>query len=271
MSDTPPEPRLSATILLLRDQPDLQVLMVKRHYEIDFAAGALVFPGGKAHEEDSDPAWGPHIDGQFSVQEQAARISAIREAFEEAGILLARPAGARGQDLPLIGAEHVERLQPFRAAVDRREKSFLELIQEHGLVLALDRLVHFGHWITPTMMPKRFDTHFYLARAPSGQVAINDGHETTDAIWLGPQAALDQEAEGTATIIFPTRMNLGKLAETGSVAAALVRFSSEPVVTVLPEIGHDAAGVACLHIPAEAGYIQVTEPLKRVAKVAKGG
>lgn len=269
MTQTPADPRLSATILLLRDAPALQVLMVKRHYEIDFAAGALVFPGGKAHEEDSDPAWAEFTDGNFSGEEQAARVSAIREAFEEAGILLAREVGARGSDAPLIGAEVSDRLQGFRAAVDRREKSFLELIQENNLILALDRLVHFGHWITPTMMPKRFDTHFYLARTPSGQRAINDGHETTDAVWLGPQQALDQEADGTATIIFPTRMNLGKLAETPNVSKALERFSSEAVVTVLPEIGKDEAGTPCLHIPAEAGYIQVTEPLKRVANVSK--
>ena len=78
-------PRLSATILLLRDEPDLQVLMVKRHYEIDFASGALVFPGGKANEEDSDPAWAENTDGEYSGAEQAARISAIREAYEAEG------------------------------------------------------------------------------------------------------------------------------------------------------------------------------------------
>lgn len=90
MTQAAAEPRLSATILLLRDQPNLQVLMVKRHYEIDFAAGALVFPGGKANDEDSDPAWSDVIDGNFQGTQQAARIAAIREAFEEAGILLAR-------------------------------------------------------------------------------------------------------------------------------------------------------------------------------------
>ena len=262
-------PRLSATILLLRDEPDLQVLMVKRHYEIDFASGALVFPGGKANEEDSDPAWADHTDGDYSGAEQAARISAIREAYEEAGIILAREAGTRGAGASLVGQDVAKALDPMRAAVDRREKSFLELIKEHNLVLALDRLVHFGHWITPTMMPKRFDTHFYLARTPSGQIAEQDGRETTEAVWLGAQQALDMEEAGSATIIFPTRMNLGKLAETDTVEAALKRFSSEKVVTVLPVIGKDDAGEPCLHIPEEAGYIQSTEPLQRVANVSK--
>ena len=268
MSDAA-EPRLSATILLLRDAPDLQVLMVKRHYEIDFASGALVFPGGKANDEDSDPAWADHTDGDFGGEEQAARISAIREAYEEAGIILARPKSAHGAGADLVGQDIVDRLAPMRGAVDRREESFLKLIQQHDLVLALDRLVHFGHWITPTMMPKRFDTHFYLAAAPSNQIAEQDGRETTEAVWLGPQEALDMEAAGTATIIFPTRMNLGKLAETDTVNQALQRFSAEPVVTVLPAIGKDDDGTPCLHIPEEAGYIQVTEPLQRVANVAK--
>lgn len=265
----PAAPRLSATILLLRDSPDLQVLMVKRHYEIDFASGALVFPGGKANDEDADPTWAAWTDGDFDSAEQAARISAIREAYEEAGIILARPRSARGSGAAMVGQDMVMALHPMRAAVDRRETSFLELIQKHDLVLALDALVHFGHWITPDMMPKRFDTHFYLAPTPPDQIAEQDGRETTEAVWLGPQQALDMEVAGEATIIFPTRMNLGKLAETEDTAAALGRFAAEAVVTVLPVVGKEEDGTPCLFIPKEAGYIQHTEPLKRVANVAK--
>lgn len=261
--------RLSATILLLRDDPDVQVLMVKRHYEIDFASGALVFPGGKADQEDSHPDWTDWVDGEATGEDLAARVSAVREAYEESGILLARPRSARGPGAPLVGQEVSEALAPMRGAIDRREASFLALMKEHDLVLALDTLVHFGHWITPTMMPKRFDTHFYLAATPPGQVAEQDGRETTEAVWLGPQQALDMEAAGEATIIFPTRMNLGKLAETATTEAALARFATEPVITVLPEVGKDEDGNPCLHIPAEAGYIQSVEPLKRVANVMK--
>lgn len=268
MSDSAP-PRLSATILLLRDDPGLQVLMVKRHYEIDFASGALVFPGGKANDEDSDKAWAEWTDGDYTGAEQAARISAIREAYEEAGIILARRKSARGAGAALVGSDVADALNPMRGAVDRREQSFLELIQQHDLVLALDALVHFGHWITPTMMPKRFDTHFYLAATPPDQVAEQDGRETTEAVWLGPQEALDMEEAGTATIIFPTRMNLGKLAETANTNDALTRFASEPVVSVLPVVGKDEDGSPCLHIPKEAGYIQHMEPLQRVANVVK--
>ncbi len=266
MTNSQNAPRLSATVLLLRDAPELQVLLVKRHYEIDFAAGALVFPGGKANEEDSSEAWVELCDGRFEVIERAARISAVREAYEEAGIILARHKDGRGIGAPLVGRDMATALDPMRAAVDRREASFLQLIEAHDLVLALDTLVHFGHWITPTIMPKRFDTHFYLAPTPPDQVAENDGRETTEAVWLGAQQALDMEAAGEATIIFPTRMNLGKLAEVASVEAAVARFSRETVVTVLPHIGKDGDGNPCLHIPAEAGYLQVTEGLGKVEK-----
>ncbi len=264
------EPRLSATVLLLRDAPDLQVLLVKRHYQIDFAAGALVFPGGKANEEDSAEGWADMCDGEFTGVERAARISAVREAYEEAGIILARPRSARGAGAGLVGRETAEKLDSMRAQVDRREISFLELIGEYDLVLALDTLVHFGHWITPTMMPKRFDTHFYLAPTPPHQVAENDGRETTEAVWLGAQQALDMENAGQATIIFPTRMNLGKLAEVSSVAEAVGRFSTEGVVTVLPKIGKTDDGIACLHIPKEAGYMQSLELFERAEAGVKG-
>lgn len=257
-------PKLSATVLLVRDGDVLEVLMVARHYEIDFAAGALVFPGGKANEEDESVAWEAYVDGNFDVSQRAARIAAIRETYEESGVLLARPKAARGEGASLVGADIADKLAPFRASVDRREQSFLELVKAHDLVLATDALIHFGHWITPTMMPKRFDTHFYLAKAPSGQVASHDGRETTDAVWLNPLKALDMEAAEQATIIFPTRMNLRKLGAANTCAEIDDLFLGQPVVSVLPEVGKTEAGAPCLNIPAEAGYGQTVELLSNV-------
>jgi 8-oxo-dGTP pyrophosphatase MutT (NUDIX family) len=265
MADAPPEPKLSATILLVRDRAQiLEVLMVKRHYQIDFASGALVFPGGKANDEDALPAWSEHCDGAFDPMQSAARVAAVREAFEESGVLLARPRARRGQGAPMADNDIVAKLSPMRAAIDKREASFLDLIRQHDLVLALDTLVHFGHWITPVMMPKRFDTHFYIAPAPEGQIAESDGRETTDAVWLGADKALTMEATGEATIIFPTRMNLIKLGQAKSVADACQRFAASPVVTVLPQPGKDETGASCLFIPESAGYGVTKELLSRV-------
>jgi 8-oxo-dGTP pyrophosphatase MutT (NUDIX family) len=260
-----PEPRLSATILLLRDAaPAPEVLMVKRHYQIDFAAGALVFPGGKANAEDASPGWDDWTDGDYGPVQQDARIAAIREAYEESGLVIARHRAARGPGGPLVGVDIADKMSPHRSAVDRGEASLLALIKEHDLVLALDSLVHFGHWITPVMMPKRFDTHFYIAPAPETQIAAHDGRETTDAVWVSAKDALQQELDGTATIIFPTRMNLVKLARATSVEMAVETFGSEPVVSVLPQVGQTEDGKPCLHIPAEAGYGQTEELLSRV-------
>lgn len=264
MSGDPAKPRLSATVLLLRDRAELEVLMVVRHYQIDFASGALVFPGGKANDEDAAAAWAEHVDGAVTGNQTTARIAAVREAYEESGILLARPAAARGAGAALVGPEIADRLAPFRAAVDKGEQSFLELIASNNLVLALDTLIHFGHWITPDMMPKRFDTHFYLAPAPDTQIASHDGRETTDAKWLCPSKALEMEKAGEAVIIFPTRMNLGKLAKAKTYLDAVRLFGDGPVVTVLPEISKDAKGRAGLNIPAEAGYNQTFELLSNV-------
>lgn len=270
MTETPAEPRLSATILLLRDDPGLQVLMVKRHHEIDFASGALVFPGGKAVPGDQAAGWADRIDGDFTGDALAARVSAVREAFEETGVLLARQAAARGTDAPLIGAETAARLAPMRGPVDRGEADFLALVEEHDLVLALDRLVHFGHWITPTFMPKRFDTHFFIAATPPDQIAEQDGRETTEAVWLEPEAALKAGEAGTATIIFPTRLNLRRLALATTTGDALDRFARMPVPTVTPEKTKDAEGNPCLKIPEVEGYGQTIEPLKRVSSAMKG-
>ncbi len=263
------EPRLSATILLLRGGAKLEVLMVKRHYEIDFASGALVFPGGKANAEDANPDWSQLSDCAHAAEPLATRVAAIRECYEESGVLLARPADARGAGRPLVGREMAERLGPFRGAVDRGEASFLQLMHEYRLVLASDTLVPFAHWITPEMMPKRFDTHFFLAATPHDQIATQDGRETTQAVWLEPGEALRQEASGEAVIIFPTRMNLKRLALESDVEAAIARFAAEPVTTVLPEMDTDADGRPCLRIPEIEGYGQTLEPIDNVRDVVR--
>lgn len=262
--------RLSATILLLRDQPDLQVLMVKRHHEIDFASGALVFPGGKTVPGDESDEWRLRSDGGFEGAELATRVAAVRETFEEAGVLLARHAADTSEGGPLVGGDVAQALSPMREPVDRGDVAFLDVVKQHDLILTLDRLVHFGHWITPDMMPKRFDTHFYLAVAPEGQVAEQDGREATEAIWIEPQAALSAEAAGELTIVFPTRMTLGRLALVSRCEQAMHRFTDAPVITVQPEIHVGEDGTTYLQIPQVEGYGVTMEPLNPVREAAFG-
>ena len=259
MSETPQpaEPRPAATILLLRDAPEFQVLMVKRHHQIDFASGALVFPGGKTHAGDQDPAWAEHCTGwtQFDDEQRVLRIGAIREAFEEAGILLAER---------LDGSTFGEACDlSVREAVDRGETAFLDVVKGLGVRLRLDALTVFARWITPVMMPKRFDTWFYAVRAPADQVAACDGRETVDAEWIGPAEILRMEAAGERTVIFPTRMNVQLLAEASSAADCVARAEARTLVTVLPKV--EVRGESrFLVLPRDAGYGDVAEPMERI-------
>jgi 8-oxo-dGTP pyrophosphatase MutT (NUDIX family) len=263
MPDAKPAAVPAATVLLVRDAPDLHVLMVERRHEIDFASGALVFPGGKAHTDDLDPAWADFCDGVITGEPpeiQALKIAAIREAFEESGLLLARPMSARGVGAPMVEAGGFPETTARRAAIAAGAASFLQAVAADGLALALDALTPFAHWITPKGMPKRFDTHFYLAVAPHAQEALCDECETVEAVWLSPQEALAQGASGARKVMFPTRLNLELLAQAGDTTAAAAAARARPIVTVEPWV-EKVDGVAMLRIRPDAGYGSIEEPL----------
>lgn len=245
--------RLAATILMLRDGAEgLEVFMVVRHHEIDFAAGALVFPGGKLAAGDEDPRVRLRCTGitGLAPEQVALRVAAIREAFEECGVLLAR---ARGQTT-LLGPVRLATLGPrYRKALDQGELGIADMLEAEDLELACEELVPFAHWITPAFMPKRFDTHFYLAVAPADQLAVHDGSELVDSLWLRPALALSQAAAGVHTLVPATELNVKKLGFSDSVGAALAAARAQPIVTVLPEVVAGPEGKR-LVIPAEAGY-----------------
>ena len=260
MSDrAPAAPVDAATILMVRDLPAFEVLMVKRHHQIDFVPGALVFPGGKTDPQDRDPAWAQHClnwDGTPEV-ERPLRISALREAFEESGVLLAKTADGGVWKVDPRAAE-------AREAVSRHERPFIDLVRTLGLVLDLGSLALFARWITPAMMPKRFDTYFYIATAPDDQLAACDGWETVDAEWIAPAEVLRMGEAGERKVIFPTRMNLQLLAQSASADEAFAAALARPTVRVEPVL-EQRDGVQVLVIPADAGYGPVFEPLSAVS------
>jgi 8-oxo-dGTP pyrophosphatase MutT (NUDIX family) len=242
---SPATPRRAATLLLLRDGADgLEVLMTSRHEAAGFAAGALVFPGGKV--EPTDGALATCCAGAAALDESALvlRIAAIRETFEECGILLARAEGA------LLSAAE---LAALLARHGRSAAGFAALAAAAGLELATDHLVPYAHWITPIDQPKRFDTHFFLAPAAPGQIAVHDGREAVDAVWTTPRAVLAGADAGRIKLVFATRMNLVKLARSATVAAALAASRTETIVTVTPVIENTDAG-RFIRIPEAAGY-----------------
>jgi 8-oxo-dGTP pyrophosphatase MutT (NUDIX family) len=260
-----PTPRLAATILLVRDAPGgLEVFMVQRHHQIDFATGGMVFPGGKIETGDADPRLRERSAGAAALDADALtlRAAAIRETFEECGVLLAR---ARGSAALVSAARLAEIEARWREKLNRDEAGLVDLVLAEDLELALDRLVPFAHWVTPEMVPKRFDTHFFLAAAPPDQAALHDGGESVDSVWTTPQAALAEAEAGRRTIIFPTLMNLNLLGLSTSVDEALARARRAPVVTVRPALARTPEGKPELRIPPEAGYPPLPPALAKLS------
>jgi len=249
----PSTPRPAATVLMLRDGPDgMEVFMVKRHHKIDFATGALVFPGGSADPGDASETVRRRSDGAEGLSEEALRfrIACIREAFEETGLLLCRKADAP----EVLEADECEALHHYRGRLEANELDFGQFLEAEDLIACLDRLAHFAHWITPAGMPKRFDTHFYVARTPARQLAKHDGSENVDSIWITPSAACAAADRGEYTVIFPTRVNIEKLDRMGKdVATAMANIAQDKVVTVLPQVTPTEGG-RIMRIPEEAGY-----------------
>ena len=254
MSEAPKsaaEPRLASTVLLLRQNAaEMEVFMVVRHHQIDFASGALVFPGGSVDPADREMAARPELfraGGELDASALALRVGAVRETFEECGILLARP---RGSDA-LISAEQLKAIGQPKAET---AGAFLDFVATAQLELALDLLVPFAHWITPAAMPKRFDTHFFMALAPADQVGVHDGREAVESVWIAPRRAVEDAHAGKFTLVFATERNLIKLGRAGSVADAIAQAKAAPIVTVMPEMFKDDAGKRHLRIPKNAGY-----------------
>src|SRR5476649_2922178 len=225
-------PRPATTVLLLRPSKKgdagstVEVFMVVRHHAIDSFSGALVFPGGKLEESDGDPKLRARCGGsdRIGADELKFRVAGVREAFEECGVLLARKRGQRS----LIAAADLKAIeQKWRAKLTKDEASILDLVEAEDLELATDLMTSYAHWITPTFVPKRFDTWFFLAEAPEDQVALHDGSESTDSVWIGPQTAIDESKAGKRTLVHATTKNLELLAEGRTVTGALSQARSE--------------------------------------------
>ncbi len=252
----------AATILLIRDgENGLEVFMVQRHHRIDFASSALVFPGGRVDQHDHtaelrDVCIHWEKDGAATLPWRAA---AIREAFEETGILLARD---KNKPEDFISGDHAFSLWDFRKKVEDRQPPFAKFLRQHDLEADCASLVFYAHWITPEMMPKRFDTHFFIAAAPEGQAGLHDGREMVDSIWLRPKDAIRDGEEGRRQVIFPTRMNLAMIADCENVAQAMEEARARKIVTVLPKVDRSGAE-PMLIIPDEAGYPVSSEPFRQ--------
>lgn len=214
--------------------------MARRAASATSFADAYVFPGGTVRDDDLGPG---DVDALTELTRRggtppptadAARglyRAAIRELFEEAGVLLARDAA--GATPTILDAESAT-WRARREQLQRGETSLHALLEELGLRPAFGELIYFSHWITPLGQPRRFDTRFFVAALPPGQQASHCGVELTDGVWLGPHDALGRYAAGKLPLVFPTRMHLQRLTGARSLDDLLEIARTKPIATIQP-------------------------------------
>jgi 8-oxo-dGTP pyrophosphatase MutT (NUDIX family) len=254
-------PRPAATVLTLRDTPKgYEILMLRRNLRSDFVGGAHVFPGGAVDESD-----GHAHDLVVGLDDAAASrrlevergglayyVAGLRELFEEAGLLIACDEG--GEAVAFSRPGDVERWAALRRSVNAGETGFLELLREERLRLDLRGVEYLAHWITPVGPPRRYDTRFFVALAPDGQVATHDAGETVADIWVRPHEALAAERRGEFEMIRPTIKNMEAVAHfAGSRDVLEYARGLESIPCVAPRfITRD--GEVVIVNPGEAGY-----------------
>lgn len=240
------ELRDAATVLLLRDGPaGLEVFMLRRNLQSDFVGGAYVFPGGGVdpadRDEDLDALCEGRSDDDASQRLGIERgglafwVAAIRESFEEAGVLLAY--GPDGEIVDLDDAAGTDRWAEHRTAVDQGSLRLIEVCKAEDLRLAVDGMHYFGHWITPEGAPRRYDTRFFLAAAPARQTPLHDDHEVIANEWLRPADGLARAEAGELMMLPPTTASLRAIARFATAAEALAAATEiTDVPTILPRV-----------------------------------
>lgn len=252
-------PRDASTVVIVREKPGentgVEILMMKRPGTMKFAAGAYVFPGGRVDPADSDPRIGWHgpspeeFGTRLGAPPEAARalvVAAVRETYEESGLLLA--ATPDGEAVIPSGPEW----DADREAIRAGGLSFADLLAARGLAIAADRIVPWARWVTPAAEPRRYDTRFFAALAPAGQTV--DGHlaEADQIAWTSPGDALKAATAGEIMLLPPTAATL---AEFAGITGDVPGFLAQPraIAPIEPRV-YTENGQAWLELSAGAGY-----------------
>ena len=262
----PGRPRPAATVMVVRDGQHpvapLEVLMLRRNLRSEFVGGAHVFPGGAVDPaDDGEDAAGVCAGGDYASASALLGleggglgywVAAVRECFEEAGILLAVPDG--GGTLSLDDPADAARFAAHRRALNGGGGSFVELCRREGLRVPLDRIHYFAHWVTPEGLSRRYDTRFFVAAAPPGQVPAHDAAETVADVWVRPADALALHRAGEMELILPTIRNLQAIGRFPTAAALLDAAAGvRQVPVVAPRMVVDSEGLRLL-LPGDPGY-----------------
>jgi 8-oxo-dGTP pyrophosphatase MutT (NUDIX family) len=234
------KPRLAATVILLRPSPrqrGFEVFLTRRHERMAFLGGMYCFPGGTLRQEDYSmsmlkraagltPGQAQKIIGAEIAPRRAVGlwIAALRELFEESGILVARDSSGAP---PATGLEPAKRLGEAHSKALAPAWNFACLLESEGLFCDLGALTHFSHWQTPEQIAMRFDTHFFLAELPTGQAPLPASSEVAHSLWLAPECALQMLSRNQLPMIFPTFASLRTLADFDSLESLWKEYRSE--------------------------------------------
>jgi 8-oxo-dGTP pyrophosphatase MutT (NUDIX family) len=283
------KPLDSATVILMREsgQGQFKILLMRRHRDQDFMGGAFVFPGGRLDDGDCDPDLVRFSSG-FTGAEAKRRLqapdlpedralglyfSALRETFEEAGVLLAYDSS--GNLIDFTQGETAGRFAEYRLQLHQHRLSLRELAEKERVEFALDLLVPYAHWITPEIESKRFSTRFFLARQPAGQLPFHDTVEMTKAQWFAPDEALARQREGQVLLMPPTLITMEELNAYDDADALLSAARSRRIRTILPEafVTDDGFGIRLPHDPEYGidAYKQSPRPGETSRVIMKNG
>ncbi len=260
-------PRNAATVILLRERREgpYELFFVRRGRNQAFMRGAYVFPGGSLDGTDADPelmACLGHFqatDARRLLQEPDLTdavalglfVAAIRETFEEAGVLLAR--GSAGETVDLSDPETAGRFAGYRLDLHEKRMTLQEMARQEGLFFAPDLLIPYSHWITPQVETRRFDTRFFLAKLPAGQEPVHDRVELTDSRWLTPDLALTENAAGRIVLMPPTLKTAEELRDFSDVDRLMAAARSKPIPTILPDAFETPEGFGII-LPHDSEY-----------------
>ena len=253
-------PRPAATVTLVRDAPNgFEVLMMQRNFQSVFMPGMHVFPGGAVDSHDSSDEIAALCVGLDDAQASrklgigrgglAYWVAAIRESFEEAGILLA--CNDSGDIVTLDDAVRAERFHAYRHRVEHGEHPLSEMLRDEGLQLPLHQITYFSHWITPAGAPRRYDTRFFVATAPAAQRPLHDNRETINHVWVRPGEALAQHKQKQFDMRTPTIHTLRLFAEHDNVSSLMQRLQALGDIPVIePRIARSGRRV----LPGDPEY-----------------
>lgn len=260
-------PRNSATVILLRDRDggSYEVFLMRRHQDQTFMGGAFVFPGGRLEETDTTRELEGCIGGLSQADARGLLqdpdlsgtialglfMAAIRETFEEAGILLAREAS--GRTIDLADPDAAARFARYRLDLHAGRLTLTELARQEGIRYSPDLLIPYAHWITPEIEARRFDTRFFLARLPRGQVPSHDRMELTESRWMTPAGALAEHAAGRIVLMPPTLKTIEELKAYTVTESLFAAARSRRIGAILPE-GFQATDGFGLLLPHDPQY-----------------